>query len=164
MRKVVIGFMALLLSSGLGFAQSEKGKAKGKMQHPAAASNQAGVKDAIKKMEDELREGTLKGDPTAMEKYMADDGHAIGGANGQAYGKSDLVDRLKSGKTKYSQITVSDNAIEMYGPNLAISHGMADVKLTMDGKDVSGKYHFARTWHNHGGKWQFVWFQSTKVQ
>ena len=164
MRRVLIGFMALLLSSGLGFAQAEKGKGKGKEGHAAHASADAAVKDAVKKMETELRVGNLKGDASASEKYLADDFHGISGVSGQAYDKKEIVDRINSGKNKYSQINVTNDDVVMYGPDVAVSHGMADVKMTIDGKDASGRYHYARTWVKRGGSWKSVWFQTSKVQ
>ena len=163
MRRVLIGFMALLLSSGLGFAQAEKNKGKAK-GHEAHTSADAAVKDAVKKMETEIREATLKGDASPTEKYLADDFHGISGVTGQAYDKKEMVDRIKTGKNKYSQINVSDDDVVMYGPDVAVSHGMADVKMTVDGKDASGRYHYARTWVKRGGSWKAVWFQTSKMQ
>jgi len=163
MQRVLICLVALLLWTTAGYAQGEKkGKAKG---HEAHASTDAGaVKAAIQKMEEEMRQATLKGDPSALEKYAADDYHNISGANGQASDKKQSIERLKSGAAKYSQINVSNNDVQIYDHDMAISHGIVDLKLTLDGKDVSGKYHFARTWLKRNGKWQAVWLQSSKVQ
>lgn len=169
MRKVLICLTALLLWCGLAGAQSDKAESKGKGHTTEAkrgehGSGAAAVRDAVKKMENELRQGALKGDTSPSEKYLADDYHTISGANGQAYTKQQVIDRMKSGAVKYSQINVSNEDVAMFGNDLAISHGEADVKNRMDGKDVSGKYHFARTWLKRNGKWQAVWFQSTKMQ
>jgi hypothetical protein len=146
--------------SGLAFSQATKKEAKTK-EH--AAKSGASVKDAVMKMNNELREDTLKGDPTADEKYLASDYHSIGG-NGQAYTKEQVIDRLKSGAQKFSQINVANEDVAMYGSDVAIDHGEADVKATSDGKDASGRYHFARTWMKRNGKWQAIWFQTTKMQ
>jgi uncharacterized protein (TIGR02246 family) len=164
MKRVLICLVALLLWSTLGYAQGEKSKGKAKGHEAHASADAGAVKAAIQKMEDEMRQATLKADPSAIEKYVADDYHAISGANGQAYDKKQTMDRLKSGAAKYSQINVSNNDVQIYDDDMAISHGIADIKLTMDGKDVSGKYHFARTWLKRNGKWQAVWLQSTKMQ
>ena len=167
MSKVLICLTALMLWSGLAVAQSAKGESHGK-GHAAKSgehrSDADGVKDAVKKMENEMREATLKSDPSASEKYLADDYHTISGFNGHAYSKQQVIDRMKSGAFKYSQIKISNDDVATYGNDLAISHGEADVKATMDGKDTSGKYHFARTWLKRNGKWQAVWFQTTKMQ
>lgn len=164
MRKVVLCLTALLLWAGLAASQSEKSKEKGKAEaHAAHATDAAGVKDAIKKTEDELRQASLKGDSSAAEKYFADDFHVISGANGESYTKQQVIERMKSGATKYSQISVSNEDVATFGNDLAIAHGIADVKVTVDGKDASGKYHYSRTYQKRNGKWQAVWMQSTKI-
>jgi hypothetical protein len=38
------------------------------------------------------------------------------------------------------------------------------VKLNVNGKPVDGRYHYGRVWTKRAGKWQAVWFQTTKVQ
>ena len=163
MRRTLICLIALALSSGLSVAQPTQGESHGK-GHAAKSSADAGaVKAAIKKMEDELIQATIKGDPSANEKYLADDYHTITAANGKAYSKQEVIDRLKSGAVKYSQINVSSQDVVMYGNDLAISHGEANVKATTDGKDTSGKYHFARTWLKRNGKWQAIWLQTTRI-
>ena len=144
----LLPLIILLLFSGVALAQTKSD----------------GVKDNIKKMENELRQGSLKGDSSAAEKYLADDFQSVSGATGKMSSKAEIIARLKSGATKYSQIDVSDEDVALYGNDLAIAHGVADVKLTMDGQDASGKYHFSRTWLKRNGKWQAIWFQSTKVQ
>src|SRR3954469_24294553 len=106
MKKFLMCLFALILMSAVGLAQDKsKGKAKG---HEAHAADAAAVKDAIKKMETEMREATLKGDTSANDKYLSDEYHVISGANGQAYDKKQINDRLKSGATKYSQINISN--------------------------------------------------------
>jgi hypothetical protein len=165
MRKVLICLTALLLWAGLATSQSEKGKERGTAEgHAADSSDATSAKDSIMKMEDELREAAIKGDSSVADKYLADDYYTVSAANGQAYDKKQVIDRMKSGASKISEVNVSKRDVAMYGPNLAISHGVAEVKSTTDGKDTSGKYHFARTWTKRDGKWQAVWFQTTKVQ
>jgi hypothetical protein len=164
MKRVLICLVALLLWTTFGSAQEEKGKGKAKGHEAHGSADAGAVKTAIQKMEEEMRQATLKGDPSALEKYAADDYHNISGATGQASDKKQSIERLKSGAAKYSQINVSDNDVQMYDDDMAISHGIVDLKLTLDGKDVSGKYHFARTWLKRHGKWQAVWLQSSKVQ
>jgi hypothetical protein len=160
MRKLLMIISTLLMAAGLTFGQAAKSESKGHAKSAPAG----GVKEAIKHMEQEIREGNLKGDAGAQEKYLAEDFHTISGANGQAYTKQQVIDRLKNGATKFSQINVSNDDVAMYGNDLAISHGVADVKYTMDGKEINGKFHYARTWQKRGGKWQAVWFQTTPMQ
>jgi hypothetical protein len=160
MRKLLMILTTLLLTAGLTFGQAAKPEKKAHEKSAPAGE----VKEAVKHMEQEIREGNLKGDPSAQEKYLAEDFHTISGGNGQAYTKQQVIDRLKNGSMKFSQINVANEDVTMFGNDLAISHGEADVKYTMDGKEVSGKFHYARTWQKRGGKWQAVWFQTTRMQ
>ena len=156
--------LAVLLAIGIASAQDkDKGKHEG-MKHEAASSGNDAIKSAISGMEKELREGNLKGDTSAAEKYLADDYHSFSAATLQAVDKKTAVDMLKSGKAKYSALDVSGDTVEVYSPTLAIAHGEANVKLTVNGKAADGKYHYARVWTKRGGKWQAVWLQTTKVQ
>ena len=162
MRKLLICLIALLLYC---FPVSGQGKGEGKAKGHSATheSDSTGVKDAVKRMEDELRQGNLKSDPSAMEKYLAEDFHTVSGATGRTYTKQQVIDRLKSGAAKFTQINVANEDVALFGNDLAIAHGEADVKSTSEGKDTSGKYHFARTWLKRNGKWQSIWFQTTKI-
>lgn len=162
MKRLWMIVIALLVSCSLVVAQADHSKHGGKTE--SKGGGDAAVKQAIQKMEKELREGNVKGDPSAMQKYLADDFYSVSSANGQMYSKQQLIDRLKSGAAKYQSIDGGDPAVEMYGPDLAISHGEADVKVNFDGKDMAMKVHFARTWAKRNGKWQSIWFQTTRVQ
>jgi hypothetical protein len=157
MRKLLVSLTTLLLTVGLASAQSAQSESK-------SQARGGGVKEVIKNMEKEIRDGNLKADPSPQEKYLADDFYTVSGANGQAYSKRQIIDRLKNGATKFTQINVTNDDVALYGNDLAISHGEADVKYTMDGKEVSGKFHYARTWQKRKGKWQAVWFQTTRMQ
>src|SRR4051794_14685498 len=99
MRKLLIVTTACMLFTGITWAQSAQGESHGKGHAKASSndSNAAGVKDAIKKMEAEMRQGALKGDQSASEKYLASDYHTISGATGQSFSKTEALDRLKNG-------------------------------------------------------------------
>lgn len=156
--------LAVLLAVGMAGAQDQdrsKGKHEGMTK--AAGGNEA-IKSAISGMEKELREGNVKGDSSAASKYLADDYHSFSAATMQMSDKKTAVDMLKSGKAKYSSIDVSGDTVEVYSPTLAVAHGEASVKATVNGKSVDGKYHYGRVWNKRSGKWQAVWFQTTKVQ
>jgi hypothetical protein len=151
--------LTMLLAIGIAGAQEkEMGKHKG-----MGMGNDA-VKSAISAMEKSLREATVKGDSSAAEKMLADDYHGFSAASQSATDKKMTVDSLKGGKLKYSSIDVASEDVQVYSPTLAVAHGEANVKGTLNGKNVDGKYHFGRVWTKRAGKWQAVWFQTTKVQ
>ena len=151
--------LAVLLAVVMAGAQ-DKETAK----HKSMGMGNDGVKDAISAMEKTLREATVKGDSSVAEKMLADDYHGFSAASQSGTDKKTTVDNLKSGKLKYSSIDVASEDVQVYSPMLAVAHGEANVKGTMNGKAVDGKYHFGRVWTKRAGKWQAVWFQTTKVQ
>lgn len=156
--------LAVLLAVGLAGAQDkDKGKHEGMMKKEMAGGNDA-IKTAIGGMEKSLREATLKGDSSAAEKMLADDYHGFSAGTMSAVDKQTSVGNLKSGKAKYQSIDVSGDTVEVYSPGLAVAHGEASVKGTVNGKPIDGKYHYGRVWAKRAGKWQAVWFQTTKVQ
>ena len=165
MRYACSVLLAVLFALGLAGAQGQakdKGKHEG-MKMGAAGGNDA-IKSAISGMEKELREGNIKGDASAAEKYLADDYHSFSAATLQMADKKTVVDGLKGGRIKYSSIDVSGDDVQIYSPMLAVAHGEATVKGNVNGKAIDGKYHYGRTWTKRAGKWQAVWFQTTKVQ
>jgi len=167
MRRSIL-FVALLAACALALAQADK-DAKStpaeqkKAEHKAASTGNSAVKDAVMDAEKKLREATLKNDADAVPQFLASDYHSISAVDGQAHTKDDVVKNLKQGNLKYQSIDVSDEDVQVFEKDLAIAHGVADVKLTMNGKDGSGKYHFSRTWLKRNGKWQAVWFQTTRM-
>lgn len=151
-------FLFVLLV-GVAIAQGGPGKGKG-----AAGMQSGDVKSNILSMEKEWREATLKNDPSLLEKYAAADYHSIAAYDGQAHAKAELVAMMKSGKAKYSDIAIENEDVQVVGPGLAIFHGVASVKMNINGKDQSGRYHVSRVWHRmRGGDWKAVWFQTTKM-
>ena len=155
MKSLRIAFFALVVCGLAAFAQDTgKGKDAGK---------QSAVKDNILKMEKEWREATVKGDASALQRFASDDYHVITAIDGQAHSKAEQMDRIKSGKAKYSEINVTNNDVQVISPDLAIFHGIADVKMNWDGKDQTGRYHVSRVWHKMRGEWKAVWFQTTKM-
>lgn len=169
MKRLALIF-AFLACFGFALAQGEKGESSAsagqKKPHAHKASgmaDQGGTKGAVMDMEKKLRDAALKGDASVLQQSLADDYHSISAVDGQAHTKDEGIENLKSGKVKYQSIDVSDTDVQMFGPTVAVVHGVADVKGTINGQDFSGKYHFSRTWMKHAGKWMAIWFQTTKM-
>jgi len=158
--------LAVLLAVGLMGAQDkdkDKGKHEGMEKKEMAGGNDA-IKSAVSGLDKSLRDATLKGDSSVAERVLAEDYHGFTAANMQPVDKNMTVNNLKSGKLKYSAIDVTSEDVQVYSPTLAVAHGEASVKGTLDGKSIDGKYHFGRVWTKRAGKWQAVWFQTTKIQ
>ena len=119
------------------------------------------VKEQINKLQEESRQAALKGDTSFLEKYLSDDYVGIDGS-GAPVTKDQAIQELKSGAIKYESIDVHDTKIRAYG-NIAIVESLASVKLTSNGKPISGDYRATFVWVKHRGTWKRVAFQATRV-
>jgi hypothetical protein len=159
-----LGCLGFALAQGDQAAKSTSAEQKKPSAHKAGGMrDQGGTKEAIMDMEKKLRDAALKGDASVLQQSLAEGYHSISAVDGQAHTKDESVNNLKQGKLKYQNINVSDDDVQVFSPTLAIAHGLADVKGSINGQDFSGRYHYSRTWMKHNGKWEAVWFQSTKL-
>ena len=76
--------------------------------------------------------------------------------------KAQAIQALKSGAVKYESIDVRDTKIRAYG-NTAIVDSLASLKLTINGKPISGDFRATFVWVKQKGNWKRVAFQSTPV-
>jgi ketosteroid isomerase-like protein len=119
------------------------------------------VAEKIRSLQEESRKAALKGDASFLEKYLADDYVGIDG-NGAIVTKAQAIQALKSGAVKYESIDVRDTKIRAYG-NTAIVDSLASLKLTINGKPISGDFRATFVWVKQKGNWKRVAFQSTPV-
>ncbi len=119
------------------------------------------AEEKIRSLQEESRKAALKGDASFLEKYLADDYVGIYGS-GAIVTKDQAIQGLKSGTIKYESIDVRDTKIRTYG-NTAIVTSLASVKLTWDGKPISGDFRTTFVWVKQKGNWKRVAFQSTQV-
>jgi ketosteroid isomerase-like protein len=138
----------------------ESGKTSGKGM-TAVEQTYPSVKEQIKKLQEESREAALKGDASFLEKYLADDYIAVG-EGGTIVTKDQTIQAFKSGAVKYESIDVHDTKIRTYG-NTAIVDSLATVKVTSNGKPISGDYRATFVWVKQKGNWKRVSFQATQV-
>src|SRR5262249_22836944 len=151
---VLVAVFALAIWQKSAYA-AEKGKAS------AAAGGE--VEATIMKLNDKIREASLKGDAATFQELYADDYVSISAVTGTRSTKADLINNVKSGKLKYDSIDPSDVKVHLYGPTTALVTTKAEVKGKLGDQDMSGSYRAARLFVKRGGKWQVVFFQSTKV-
>lgn len=113
----------------------------------------------IRTLHEQGRQAALKGDAGFFEKHLADTYFGIGG-DGRLRTKTDAVQDLKSGGIKYESIDERDVKVNTYG-NTAILNSIASVKLTINGKPVSGDFRATFVYARHGNRWEEVAFQAT---
>jgi ketosteroid isomerase-like protein len=127
----------------------------------AAASG--GVEATILKLNEKIRAALLKGDAATIKDLYGEDYVSVSAIPGAPSTKADLIENLKSGKIKYDSIDVSDAKVHVYGPTMALVTTKAELKGKLGDQDISGSYRSSRLFVKRGGKWQAVFFQSTKV-
>jgi ketosteroid isomerase-like protein len=126
------------------------------------ASDSAGTEQQVKQSEQQIRDSVLKGDTSALEQYLADDYIGINPL-GMLVDKNQTLQSIKTGKVKYSSITVKEERVRTYG-DTAIYNGLAAAKVTLNGQDQSGDYRVTIVWIKQNGQWKRVSYQSTRVQ
>jgi ketosteroid isomerase-like protein len=119
------------------------------------------VAQEIKSLQEESRKATLKGDASFLEKYLADDYVGIYGS-GAIVTRDRAIQDLKSGAVKYESIDLREMKIRTYG-NTAIVDSLASLKLTRNGKPISGDFRTTFVWVKQKGSWKRVASQSTGV-
>ena len=117
--------------------------------------------EQIKALLDQARQAALKGDPSYLENNLSDDYSRVG-LDGKVMNKSEVVNSMKNGETKYQSLQPSDVKVRLYG-NTAIATYGTQIKGTFKGKDASGSYRVIRVFVKRAGKWQEVAFQTTRV-
>jgi ketosteroid isomerase-like protein len=122
-----------------------------------------GVEATIMKLNDKIRAASLKGDAATIKELYAEDYVSISAVTGAPSTKADLIENLTSGKLKYDSIDTSDVKVHVYAPTMALVTAKAEVKGKLGDQDISGSYRASRLFLKRGGKWQVVFFQSTKV-
>lgn len=142
-------------------ADTQASKATSGKGMTAVEQTYPSVKEQIAKLQEESRKAALQGDVSFLEKYLADDYVAIG-PTGEITTKDKSIQDLKSGAIKYESIDVHDTKIRVYG-NTAIVESLASLKLTSNGKQISGDYRATFVWVKQKGSWKRVAFQSTPV-
>jgi ketosteroid isomerase-like protein len=160
MKKAIV--VVPVLAAVLALAGWQKSAhAAGKGTDGAAAGS--GVEATIMKLSEKIRAASLKGDVATFKDLYAEDYVSISAITGAPSTKADLIENLKSGKLKYDSIDTSDIKVHVYGPTLALVTTKAEVKGKFGDQDISGSYRASRLFVKRGGKWQVVFFQSSKV-
>jgi len=141
MRRMLVlsGVLSALCYSG--FAQSK--------EQPSA-----GTEQTVMRMEREMLNALLKGDPSVNERYLADT-YVFTGPDGTVENKSQALADLKTGDLKLQSASIDGAKVQVYG-NTAIVTFSSNDKGTYKGKDISGKTRWTDVFVNQNGRWQLV--------
>src|SRR5207244_10833232 len=79
----------------------------------------ADVEATVKKIEQEILDGILKSDTSALEKYLTSDYLGIG-PDGATQNKSEFMADVKSGTLKLESSEMSDMNVQVSDPDMAV--------------------------------------------
>jgi UDP-N-acetylmuramate-alanine ligase len=119
------------------------------------------VEDQVRTLHDQSRQAALNADANFLEKHLANTYLGIGD-DGRLRTKAETIQEFKSGAIKYESLDEHDVKVNTYG-NAAVVNSMASVKLTADGKPISGDFRTTSVYVKQGGNWKEVSFQATPV-
>ena len=120
------------------------------------------VEATVKKIEQEILDGILKSDTSALEKYLTSDYLGIG-PDGATQSKSEFISDVKSGTLKLESSTMSDIKIQVADADMAVAIYRTNDKGTYKGKDITGEYRWLDVFVKRGGKWQVALDQGTPI-
>lgn len=100
-------------------------------------------------------------DIAALQTLLADD-LTYTHSNGKLDGKTQVIEALQSGVTKYRSFVPSDVQVRVYG-TAAVLNGLAAVQVTTNGQTSDLSLRFTSVYVQRDGRWQFAAWQSTRV-
>jgi uncharacterized protein (TIGR02246 family) len=128
----------------------------------AAAPASTSAEQAVRAADAARIQATVSNDLEALEKLLGDD-LTYTHSSGVLESKAQVLGKLRSGATRYHTIVPSDVQVRIYG-DTAVMTGRAAVNVTVDGKTQDLLLQFTSVYVQRDGAWQFVAWQSTRVQ
>ncbi|HYO84762.1 MAG TPA: nuclear transport factor 2 family protein [Bryobacteraceae bacterium] len=112
------------------------------------------AEQALMQIENELLAALLKGDPSANERYMANN-VVLTGPDGVVLDKTRINADLKAGVLKLQSSTISDMKVHVHGDTAVVVYATTD-KGTYKGKDISGQYRWTDVFVRRNGDWRLI--------
>lgn len=140
-RTLLISFMIVTLA---GIAQANENA-----KTPANAAEKE-----VLKLENEENQAFLNRDTKLLDRLYANT-LAWTRPDGEFLNKAEVLDNLRSGKTKYDSIRHHDVRVRIYG-NTAILTGASTTDLVYEGKPMNHFRRFGEIWIKQNGRWQLV--------
>ncbi|HXR38423.1 MAG TPA: nuclear transport factor 2 family protein [Terracidiphilus sp.] len=154
---ILTAFLLLTVSSGAVARQAGKPKSA----IPKAQKHE--TRHEIDQLEDRWRDAVLKSNITAMQNLLADDYLAIT-ASGTLQTKEQALDNLRSGRTHFTSLEITDRKVRFYGTTALVT-SVADVQGTTGNGDVSGSYRYTRVYvRDAQGAWKVVSFEVSRIR
>jgi len=117
----------------------------------------------IDQLEDAWKAAVLKGNTVAMTSLLADDYMAIT-PSGTLQTKEQTLANLKSGRTHFTSLDLSDRKVRFYGTTALVTSTAAVQATTAEGA-ISGSFRYTRVYvRDQGGAWKIVSFEANKIR
>jgi outer membrane lipoprotein-sorting protein len=150
MKKIFILFVLMMLTTTAALAQKNK----------VASAVQKDI-DAIKKMEQEIADGFLKGNADANDKYVSENARFTA-PGGMRLSRDGISTAIRSGSLKFTSSVISDLHVMVF-IDTAIATYDTDDKGTFNGQNISGKARWTDTWARINGNWICVASAGTNI-
>ena len=118
--------------------------------------------------EDEIRAADKRwaaavkaGDTAALDR-MYTTGLIYAHASGNVEDKPQYIERLKSGKQKYSDVNIESTKVVVYGDS-AVSHSIVRTIGRNDTGPFNDHVMMMHVWVKQGGEWRLAGHQTTKI-
>jgi ketosteroid isomerase-like protein len=119
------------------------------------------VEQTLANNEQQIVDAVVKGDTSAIEKYVSDDS-TFTDPGGMVMDKAQFIADLKAGNLKLESSKLDDMKVHVHGSAAVVTYGTAD-KGSYKGKDISGNYRWTDVFVKRNGHWQIVAGQGTRV-
>ena len=127
----------------------------------AIAGAAATPEDEIRAADTRWATAVKRGD-TATLQAMYTEGLIYAHATGKVENKQEYIDRLKSGKQKYSDVIIERTDVVAYG-NSAVSHSVVRTIGTNDNGPFNDHVMMMHVWVKQGKEWRLAAHQTTKI-
>jgi ketosteroid isomerase-like protein len=117
--------------------------------------------EQVKRVEQQWLDAYVKADTAALEKIESDD-FVLNDPAGAAKTKADDIQDVKSGALKWTEARFESLKVRLYGKT-AIITGVAFIKGTYSGQDVTGRYRFTDVLIRKKTEWRAVSSQVTRL-
>ena len=111
---------------------------------------------------DAFDKAQLAQDGNALQVLVADELVFIEGS-GKRSGKKEFIDGWTDSGTRYNPIVLVDRTVTPLGSDAFVVSAETTLSGTSGGKAFSSRFRFSDTFRRHGGRWQAVHIQVTRV-
>lgn len=120
------------------------------------------LEKAVLDFEKSRFEATRTSDTIRLLDMLADDLIWVH-SSGKRQGKAEYIDDLRSGRSRYKNITVEESKVRQYG-NIAITNGIARYEGISQNDTFDVRAFHTAVYRLQNNRWQVINWQTTKVQ